>query len=497
MPNDLEILADKKTSPKHLENLSSKDGIESVGCNGCHEDDESTQQILRKLDRRILPWMAGLFLMSFLDRSNIGNARLDGLEKDLGLRGLQFNNALAIFYPFYIIAEVPSNVMLKRTRPSLWFTLIMVSWGVVMTLMGLVKNYQGLLAARSVLGFAEGGLFPGIAFYITLWYRRSETGTRLALIYGTATVAGAFGGLLARGITEMRGVGGLKGWAWIFVLEGLLTIVVASTAYFFVPDHPTTAKFLTPSQRVTLVRRLQEDTGGLSQDFNISYVWDAVKDWKTYAYMLIFIACTTPTYSMSLFLPTIIKNMGYTAEKAQLLSVPPYILACTLTVIAGIAADRLGTRGRFMIGFFLLAIVGFTMLIASVKPAVQYAAVFVAAAGTFPTNAMCMAWCGNNIGGATKKSVAIAIIVAFGNFGGLIASYTYIAANAPRYYSGHGILLAILLMGAVVAFVLHVYFRRENLRRDKTYKPPTEYTEAQMATESHRGDQASFFRFID
>ncbi|KAG8737472.1 hypothetical protein FRC10_008156 [Ceratobasidium sp. 414] len=292
--------------------------------------------------------------MSFLDRSNIGNARLDGLENDLGLRGLQFNNALAIFYPFYIIAEVPSNIMLKRTRPSLWFAFIIPS---------MFDNP------------------PTTSF---------GTAAR-KLVH--ATVAGAFGGLLARGITEMKGVGGLKGWAWIFILEGLLTVVVASIAYFFVPDHPTTAKFLTPKEQTQLICRLQNDNGGLSQEFEMCYVWDAVKDWKTYAYMLIFVACTTPTYSMSLFLPTIIKNMGYTAEKAQLLSVPPYILACILTVIVGISADRLKTRGRFMVTFFLLAVVGFAMLIASVKPGVQYTAVFVAAAGTFPTNAMCMAWC--------------------------------------------------------------------------------------------------------
>ncbi|KAG9089629.1 hypothetical protein FRC06_001452, partial [Ceratobasidium sp. 370] len=393
MANNHSSLADEKSSPEFLENSRPEHDVGSLEATEDDFSDQDTSSLLRKLDRRILPWMAGLFLMSFLDRSNIGNARLDGLETDLGLRGLQFNNALAIFYPFYIIAEVPSNIMLKRTRPSLWFAFIMVSWGIVMTLMGLVKNYRGLMIARVFLGIAEGGLFPGIAFYITLWYRRSETGTRLAIIYATATVAGAFGGLLARGITEMRGVGGLKGWAWIFILEGLLTVVVASAAYFFIPDHPTTVKFLSPREQTKLVQRLQNDTGGLSQEFEMCYVWDAVKDWKTYAYMFIFIACTTPTYSMSLFLPTIIKNMGYTAEKAQLLSVPPYVLACILTVIIGITADRLRTRGRFMIIFFR-----FAMLIASVKPGVQYTAVFVAAAGTFPTNAMCMAWCGNNIG---------------------------------------------------------------------------------------------------
>ncbi|KEP54687.1 high-affinity nicotinic acid transporter [Rhizoctonia solani 123E] len=451
-----------------------------------------TKRLLGKLDRRILPWMAGLFLLSYLDRSNIGNARLDGLEKDLGLHGLQFNNALAIFYPFYVISEVPSNMILKRTRAS-----FMVSWGTIMTLMGLVKNYTGLMIARTFLGIAEGGLFPGIAFYITLWYQRSETGTRMAIYYAAATVAGAFGGLLARGIGEMRGVGGLKGWSWIFILEGLLTIIIAMAAYFFIPDHPSTARFLTPTEQAEVIRRLDDDNCHLSRANDMGFFWDAVKDWKTYAYMLIFIACTTPTYSLALFLPTIISNMGYTAERSQLLSVPPYVLACILTVTAGITADRLKTRGRFMVGCFLLAIVGFAMLIASTTPAVQYTAVFVASAGAFPNVAMCMSWCGNNFGGAMKRSVAIAMIVAFGNLGGLIASYTYISKNSPRYYSGHGTLIGVLALGAVVSLIVHIFCRRENKRRDRAYKAPELYTEDELKSESRKGDSATFFRFVD
>ncbi|KAG8740003.1 hypothetical protein FRC10_004843 [Ceratobasidium sp. 414] len=199
---------------------------------------KQVQQLLRKLDRHILPWMAGLFLLSYLDRSNIGNARLDNLEKDLGMHGLQFNNALAIFYPFYVIAEVPSNMMLKRTRASL-----MVSWGTIMTLMGLVKSYTGLMIARVFLGIAEGGLFPGIAFYITLWYRRSETGTRMAIYYAAA-----------------------------------------AAAYFFIPDDPSSATFLTPEERAEVIRRLEDDNNGLAQEYGMIYFWQAVKDWKTYAY---------------------------------------------------------------------------------------------------------------------------------------------------------------------------------------------------------------------
>lgn len=156
------------------------------------------------------------------------------------MEGLDYNIALAIFFPFYVAAEIPSNMMMKRFRPSIWLTVIMVSWAIVMTCMGLVHNFSGLLVCRSFLGIAEGGLFPGISYFITMWYRRSECGFRMALFFSAATAAGAFGGLLARGISEMEGVGGKPGWAWIFILEGLLTLFIGGFSYWAVNDYPAT-----------------------------------------------------------------------------------------------------------------------------------------------------------------------------------------------------------------------------------------------------------------
>lgn len=117
---------------------------------------------------------------------------------------------------------------MKKTRPSLWIPIIMVAWGICCTLMGIVSSYHGLLAARAALGIAEGGLFPGVTYYITMWYRRHECGLRMAIFFSAATCAGAFGGLLARGIIEMNGVAGLHGWQWIFILEGILTFVIGT-----------------------------------------------------------------------------------------------------------------------------------------------------------------------------------------------------------------------------------------------------------------------------
>ena len=158
------------------------------------------QRVLRKLDLHLIPVLATLYLLSFLDRGNIGNAKIEGLVEDLDMTEPQYNWCLTVFFFTYCVFEVPSNLMLKRLRPSVWLPTIMVAWGVVMTLMGVVQGYHGLLVARLCLGIAEAGLYPGVAYYITMWYVREEGQLRQAMFFSAASVAGAFSGLLAYAI---------------------------------------------------------------------------------------------------------------------------------------------------------------------------------------------------------------------------------------------------------------------------------------------------------
>ncbi|RYP21007.1 hypothetical protein DL767_009348 [Monosporascus sp. MG133] len=396
-------------------------------------DEPATKRLLRKLDWHLIPFMSLIYLLCFLDRTNIGNARLDNLEQDLNLQGLDYNNCLAILFPFYIAAEIPSNMMMKRTRPSIWLTFIMVCWSAAMIGQGFVKNYQGLMATRVLcemlifnsLGVFEGGLFPGVNYYITQWYRKSECGFRMALFFSAATLAGAFGGILARGIAEMHGVGGLSAWSWIFILEGLLSILVSFTAYWAIYDYPATATFLTKEERTEVERRLDEDHGHLSNDFDVKYVWQAIKDWKIYIHMMICNAGFCPIYSFALFSPTIIRNMGYTANDAQLMSVPPYVFACVFTIAGSWFGDRYRRRGIFLLGFQVVAIVGFALLASTSNPTIQYTGLVLAASGIYPQIPLGLAWNGSNIGGSLKRGTGIAMQVMGGNCGGIIASCTF------------------------------------------------------------------------
>ncbi|KAK4668343.1 uncharacterized protein QC763_000870 [Podospora pseudopauciseta] len=486
--------SDSVTNEKAVFKNTDSDAVESAGW-----DETATKKLIRKIDVTLIPFLALLYLLSFLDRTNIGNARLDTLERDLKLDSarLQYNDALAIFFPFYVAAEVPSNMAMKRFRPSIWIPSIMVAWGICTTLMGIVHNYAGLMAVRAVLGIAEGGLFPGITYYITMWYRRHECGLRMAIFFSAATAAGAFGGLLARGIVEMRGVGGLSGWQWIFILEGILTVIIAIVAYFVMQDYPSTAKFLTEEERAEVSARLKRDRSSLADEFDMKYFWAALKDWKIWVHMFITIGVYTGLYSYSLFLPTIINDLGTATspEMAQLMTVPPYIVACLFCIGAGWHADRRGERGIYMIGFMIMAIVGLICLIATPNAGVRYFGCFLLASGIYPNVPQGVAWNGNNIGGSLKRGVGIAMHVGFGNLGGTISAYLFLTKDRPRYYPGFGTLLACQVMAATLSIFMTIYLRRENARRDREYKPPSEYTEEERVAEREKGDNASFFRY--
>jgi MFS family permease len=165
----------------------------------------------------LIPWLCVLYLASFLDRANIGNAKIEGLEADINITGTQYNIALSVFFISYSIFEPLSNILLKRMRPSVYIPIIVIAWGTCTVLLGIVKNFSHLCAIRWFLGMAEAGLFPGVNYYLSCWYKRSEFGIRAAIFFSAAAISGSFGGLLAAAIAKMKGVGGLPGWAWIFV----------------------------------------------------------------------------------------------------------------------------------------------------------------------------------------------------------------------------------------------------------------------------------------
>ena len=282
----------------------------------------------------------------------------------------QYYAALSVFFVSYSLLEPLTNVLIKLWGPRVFLTATIAAWGICMTSMGLCHNAAGLIAARFFLGVCEAGLFPGVNYYLSCWYKRSEFGKRAAIFFSAAATAGAFGGLLAAAIANMDGVGGKSGWAWIFILEGIVTVLIGIASWWMVQDFPDEARFLTSEEKALVHARLREDKQASAEheDFHMSYFWASVKDWKTYAFAIVYMGCDGSLYAFSLFTPTIISAMGFEGTTANLLSVPPYAAAACLTIFIGFLADRTQQRGLCNIGVSILGIAGFAMLIGSQHP---------------------------------------------------------------------------------------------------------------------------------
>ena len=265
----------------------------------------------------------------------------------------------------------------------------------------------------------------------------------------------------------MKGVGGLNGWRWIFILEGILTVVVSLIAYFFINNYPATAKFLTEKERACINARLRSNNDATRDEaFTWHNVRRAFRDPKVWLYGLGFHTLSLPLYTLSLFLPTIIKELGYTAAQAQLLTVPPYAVAFVLTLSVAIASEKFKIRAPFIIGSSSLAIIGYVILLSASKPGVSYVGIIFAAAGIYPACAIVLSWPANNVSGQTKRATANAMQISIGNLGAVLGTQLYRSTDGPRFFVGHGFALGYLAANVVVVGTLWAVLRAENARRN-------------------------------
>ncbi|KDQ62291.1 hypothetical protein JAAARDRAFT_454866 [Jaapia argillacea MUCL 33604] len=458
-------------------------------------DTPEDRRLLRKVDARLLPILTLLYLLSFLDRSNIGNAKLDGLITDLHVTGAEYNTALAIYFVAYVIFEIPANIVLKRFNPQFWLPFLTLIWGIVSVCQGLVTNKAGLFGIRVLLGVTEAGLFPGVIYVFSVYYRRRERHWRVAVFFGGAALAGAFGGILAYLIGLMDGVGGRKGWEWIFILEGILTVVVSLSAFWVVPTWSHSAKFLTDSERDRLLARLKADSdAGRQEKFEWYHVRQAITDHLVWGYAWLFHGFAFVLYSLSLFMPTIIAGLGFATWKAQLMTVPPYAVAAFSIWFAAWLSSKYQVRAPIIIAAAIVAIIGYIVLITTKSPGPQYVGVHLAAAGVYTGNALLLSWPSENISGQTKRAVGVAMQITIGDIGAIAGCLVYRPTlSAHNFRKPHIIAIGYLLFGILVASYLWYWMARENSRRDRevTTKPEELDDDATL----REGDRAIHYRY--
>lgn len=472
----MDPVVDLQQTPAHkgykTASVSSIDDIEKHHLDGSshHHVPLNERSVMRKIDLRVVPVLCGLYLLAFLDRVNIANAALYGLKQDLKLGGNEYNTALVIFFVPYIIFEIPSNALMKRFKPHLWLSGCMFMFGLTTCLQGLTQNYSGILATRFFLGLFESGMFPGCFYLLAMWYKRSEAQKRYSFFFCSTTLAGAFGGLLASAIGKMDGMRGYRGWRWVFILEGTLTCVVAFAFFFLISDFPEEAKWLTREEKQFVKDRLYEDVGDSQQDQPVTFrsALGVLKDYKVIVGGFMYFGLIVPAYGYAYFAPAIIQSLGHGSIQTQLLSVPPWACAFAVAMTIAFISDAIRHRFAFTLFPIAIALTGFIILLKVHKNAhLQYGALFLAASGAYSAMPVIVCWFNTNLAGHRRRAVATGWQVGFGNIGGIIAAYSFLAQDAPKYITGYSICIAFVCLSAVSCIVYFIGISWENRRREK------------------------------
>ncbi|KAI0480561.1 MFS transporter-like protein [Xylariaceae sp. FL0804] len=451
-----------------------------------HDDDNDaidarmSARLDRKFDRHIIPLLFGIWLFAFIDRSNIGNAKIVGLTEDLGIStGTSWyvildNLALLVFYIPYVLVDVPSNWIVKRVRAGVYLPLLMTCWGLVSTFLGFTKSLAGLVVCRLLLGACEGGLLGGIIVYLAIFYRRHQMLRRIGYFYCAAPLSGAFGGLLATGLSQIR-YHGYDRWPWIFFIEGIITTLFGVLCFFVMPHTPADARFLDDEERRAAQLRMRLDSHGATraddvneERFDWHWVRMAFAAPQTWLCSLLWFFLLIPLYSFSLFLPTIIKGLGYTETTiAQLFTVPPNMAAFFSVLLTSRLSDRFRARGPLMAVCCLVAIAGYVMLLAATRETVRYGGTFLVGVGVFPISAMVMGWLSNNLAPHYVRATGIGFLIAFANCSAFISTYIYLAKDAPDFTLGHSVCLGALALCFLIICLQMAYIWRENARRER------------------------------
>ncbi|KAH9881011.1 hypothetical protein J1614_001504 [Plenodomus biglobosus] len=444
---------------------------------------EEQKRIVRKVDLRLIPTLGFMYCVSLMDRTNLGVAMVAGMGVDLKLTGQRYSLIVLLFFITYVALQPPATVVLRKLGPRIFLPLIVVLWGIVTVGASFVKEWHTMLPLRLLLGIFEAGFFPGSAYLLSCWYKRFELQKRNTVFFLIGMMSSAFSGILGYLFSLLSGKGyqaaywlgvhygptkkapttpvsfgpGISGWRWIFLLQGVLTILIGLIGWYYIVDFPELAaksstmqkKFLNQDEVDFIVARIEEDRHDVvAEEFNLAKYCKGALDLKVWGFAMIFMMTTTVTYAIAYFLPIILKDgMGFSPAAANCLIAPPYVFAGMVMMVMAWLGDKYHLRSPWVICNGVLALIGLPLMDFAESVSVRYFGVFLATAAANANVPCILTWQANNIRGQWKRALCSATLVGAGGLGGIIGGTVFRTQDAPSYRPG---IIACMIAGAMI-----------------------------------------------
>ncbi|KAL1302327.1 hypothetical protein AAFC00_002737 [Neodothiora populina] len=436
--------------------------------------DEEEKRVVRKLDFTVLPLLTIVFFFLQLDRTNMGNALTDNFLKDTGITQYQYNIGQQLLSAGIVILEIPSNLILYKVGPRVWISCQILAWGLVATFQAFQHGLGPYIATRFLLGLCEAGFIPGGLYVLSMYYKKSETSKRFSVYFFGNNFAAACTGLMAYGILQMRGVGGLAGWQWLFLLEGIMTICSGLLFMALMPKDPNHPKsflgftaFTEREQYILRQRVLHDDASKERKHDHISMkeLGHILSNWRIYPHVIMGICGMAPVTTLSQYGPTLVKSFGYGRLRSNALSsVGPWI-QIVLNFLSGYLADKTNRRGFVNLGGLSLWW-GFTLgnliLADSKSREARYALLTCALAVQYIWHPVNGAWLSMNSRSPAERSVTMAMFVMSANLGGIVGAQIFQAEDAPHYKTGWTVIVCLISVAIVMNLFNNVQYRLSN-----------------------------------
>ncbi|KFY08226.1 hypothetical protein V492_06427 [Pseudogymnoascus sp. VKM F-4246] len=429
---------------------------------------DEERAVVRKFDKRLVLFVALLYMLSFLDRSS--NARIAGMDVDLNLHSDQYEWILTSFYITYIMFEWMS-LLWKIVPAHIYVSVIVMSWGIIASLQALSTSFATSVILRLLLGIGEAG-FTGIPYFLSFFYRKEELALRTGLFISAAPLATSFASALAWAILKMGENGPIAPWRLLFLVEGFPSVIVSVIAWHVIPDGPAKAKYLNARERKVARLRLRRRQGGAATKGGLKWreVLETILDPKAYLTAFMFFFTNMAFSSMPVFLPIIIRSMGHSSVVSQALSAPPYLMSFFVVILTAYLSDRVQSRSTFVIFHALFSCSGYLVLACAERFGLgvwwRYAAIYPAAIGFFSVITIVITWSINNQESESKQGAGFAMLQLVGQCGPLIGTRMYPDVDAPYYTRGMAGCSAAMVVVATLAIILRFYLSRKNRSND-------------------------------